>query len=145
MIRKKKKLDKNGKKVLTLTGLKDEMDRLFSLYVRQSLADENGDAKCVTCGKIMNWRYIQCGHYVSRGELPLRFELKNVSTQCGGCNKWRGGDITFALHLQKKYGNDILEWLEIKKHNTMKMDRFAYEQLIIEYTNKIKAIGGELR
>jgi hypothetical protein len=150
MVRRKKtsakKLVKKKKSSIPLSKLRDELDRVFSLYIRQKSSDKNGDAKCVTCGSVKEWRKQHCGHYISRRHLSLRWEIKNCEVQCVGCNIFnQGAGSSFALFLIKKYGVNHLEWLEIKKNNTMKMDRFAYQSLMEEYKQKIENIGGVLK
>lgn len=124
---------------------KKEFDRVFSLWVRQRDADEYGKVNCCTCYKEFNWRYIQCGHYESRGRLSIRFFYKNTAPQCGGCNKWKGGNLDFALYLKRKYGDGVLEELEIERDKEVRYSRSDYKELIEDFTNRIIAFGGEIR
>lgn len=61
----------------TKKTLVKKADQLLSLYVRLR------DKRCVTCGKTGN---LTCGHLFSRSHYSTRWDLKNVYTQCWGCN-----------------------------------------------------------
>lgn len=65
--------------------------------------------KCVTCQKVMPWKYAQAGHFVpkSRGN-AVYFEWRNVHPQCPGCNLFSVQSATIAYHLyvEKMYGRD---------------------------------------
>lgn len=124
--------------------LKKELDRVYSLWIRQKYS-EGGLSECVTCGKIKEWRYQHCGHYVSRTCLPLRWDEKNTHVQCVACNLYKEGNKpNYTIYLIKEYGNDVLEYFEAKKNNTMKLDRTILQALISEYKQKIESIGGEV-
>ncbi len=67
-------------------------DKAFSLYVRLRDAGDNGIVECCTCGKCLPWRESQCGHFVTRTHLSVRWDERNAHAQCGKCNKWEGGN-----------------------------------------------------
>jgi len=126
----------------SLPRLKKKLDDVFSLYIRQKHADENGLAKCYTCGKIAHWKKQQCGHYVSRRHLSTRFDVMNCRPQCFSCNiKNQGAADTFAQRLKEEYGDSILTLLNIRKHNKCVMGRFEYELLIKEFTQKLDKLN----
>lgn len=129
------------RKQTSLPKLRDKLDKVYSQYIRQSSADENGNVKCYTCPKVDHFKNMQCGHYISRRHLSTRWTEKNTKVQCVGCNVFnQGNGPAFALALQREYGPGILEELEIKKNNTCKMGRFEYELLIKEYTEKLNQL-----
>ena len=123
-----------------ITKLKAKLDKVFSQYIRLR-GSQDGFAKCFTCGKVKEWKQMQCGHYVSRRFMSLRWDDKNCQAQCGQCNIYKSGNMdVFGRELQKKYGTDILKLLEIKKRNIMKLGKFEYEALIKVYQDKIKLL-----
>ena len=84
----------------TISQLKKIADDVFSLYIRKR------DGRCFTCGSTEN---LQCGHYIPRDCLELRYSEKNCHAQCVGCNVFRKGNYTaYALAMMKKYGSNIL-------------------------------------
>ena len=66
----------------TISKLKKELDKWFSLYIRLRGVDDNGNNQCCTCGTIDNWKKLQCGHFVSRKHLATRFHEMNCFPQC---------------------------------------------------------------
>lgn len=69
----------------TLSQLQDQADKLFSEWIRRRNA-VNDIATCVTCGKKDHWKYMQCGHYISRDRFAVRYHPKNAHVQCSVCN-----------------------------------------------------------
>lgn len=128
-------------KIKTVSKLKEELDKVFSIYIRTRDIDEYGLATCFTCGKRDKWAKLQCGHYWSRAILPLRHDEINCQVQCFTCNIMKEGNKpAFTLALQRKYGAGILDKLELRVRNQMKMDKFTYEYLIQQYKEKLRAI-----
>lgn len=118
----------------THAQLKKELDRVFSLYIRQKDADENGMVACYTCGKVMHWKQIQAGHFVSRQFLATRWDENNVKPQCAGCNIFGNGKpLDFEERLKKELGNDFVEKMKASRHQTMKLDRNWYKEQIDTY------------
>jgi len=103
-MRKVKKLTR-GREIKRLDGV-------FSKYIRQKYADDNGIVTCVTCGGSLHWKEAHCGHYVPRGCLLTRFEETNVAPQCCGCNTYRGGEQgKFTIYLIDKHGREEVDRL----------------------------------
>ena len=81
----------------TITKLRREADRVFSLYVR---ARDN--YICITCGGVGN----QAGHFMSRRYNATRFDEENVNAQCYRCNVlFYGEQYKYAQELELKYGD----------------------------------------
>lgn len=111
-----------------------ELDKVYSIYIRKSGADENGMVRCYTCGKIGHWKEMHCGHFFSRRYYSTRFFEKNTKVQCVSCNIFnQGAAPQFAIHLIKEYGNGILEELEREKNKTLKLSIPELEDLIKYY------------
>lgn len=120
--------------------LKDKLDRVFSLFIRQINAID-GYTKCITCGKIQRWQDQDCGHFQSRRYLATRWEETNCAPQCKNCNLFnQGKQDEFGRKIEEKYGKEALEMLRIKKNNIMKMGKFEYTMLIEEYEQKLKEL-----
>ena len=109
----------------TITKLKKECDRVFSLWVR------NRERACVTCGSRNN---LQAGHYVSRSVNILRFDERNVHTQCVSCNIFkRGNMVEYSAFMLRKYGPDIIKKLLKEKQRLHQFTRKELEKLIKHY------------
>lgn len=121
--------------------LVEELDKVFSLFIRQRTADDNGMVKCFTCQKRSHWKEMDCGHYWSRRYVSTRWDETNCQVQCKGCNIFnQGAGPQFALALIEKYGQDSLTMLEVKKNNTSKMDSFQLGVLIKHYSERIQQL-----
>ena len=126
----------------TISKLKKELDKWFSLYIRLRGADDNGNNQCCTCGTIDNWKKLQCGHFVSRKHLATRFHEMNCFPQCVSCNIFKYGEQwKFGQFLDKNLGEGVSEELVILGYTICKISRSDYEEKITYYksvVNKIK-------
>ena len=122
--------------------LKKNLDKLFSEYIRLK-ESKDGMCRCCSCGKVEDWTLMDAGHYVSRRILILRYDEKNVHSQCRYCNRFLEGNRNgYALYMLKKYGKKYLEELEEVRHKTLKMTQDDYLELIYFYKQKLKKLGG---
>jgi hypothetical protein len=128
----------------SISKLKKELDKWFSFWVRLRSADENGNNQCCTCGKIDNWRNLQCGHFVSRKHLATRFHELNCFPQCIACNIFRNGEQwKFGKFLDRNIEEGISEQLIILGHTTLKISRAEYEEKISYYKECVDKIKKE--
>ena len=117
---------------------------MFSEYRRRSSIEEDGFVKCVTCGKRMRWQDSQCGHYISRNRLAVRWNPKNTAPQCVGCNVFKAGNMPeYTLYLQQKYGKGIIEKLVKESKQIIKLRSADLEDMIKVYQNKLDKLKGE--
>tara|TARA_Y100000401_G_scaffold52867_1_gene41506 strand:+ start:157 stop:570 length:414 start_codon:yes stop_codon:yes gene_type:complete len=119
----------------TISKLKKDLDRWFSLYIRLRDATEEGLVQCFTCGVVKNYKNgMQCGHFQSRKHLATRFDEENCQVQCVACNMFRQGEqYKFGLNLDAKYGEGKAEELEFLARTTYKLSRYDYEDKISYY------------
>ena len=54
-------------------NLVQDLDHVFSQYIRCKYADKNGMVECYTSGKKYHWKEIQCGHFIPRANLGTRW------------------------------------------------------------------------
>lgn len=121
----------------TTSQLKKELDKLFSIYIRQKFSNKDGSATCYTCGQRKeSWKQLQCGHFISRQYLATRYEENNCRPQCAGCNLWGGGKpLDFEEKLKKELGAKIVEKMKMKRHEITK--DFPYAEKIVFYKGLI--------
>lgn len=74
-------------------NLIQDLDAAFSKYVRQKEATKNGYIECFTCGIISLWKNMDCGHFVPRANMGLRWDLRNLRPQCKTCNQHKYGEV----------------------------------------------------
>ena len=117
--------------------LKKKLWVIFSQFVRR-----RDDGTCISCGIKKPWKEQDAGHYYARTfGLSLFFHEKNVNTQCTACNRFRHGNLArYAVGLKKKYGDRILDELEVisKQHRSIGVKE--YRELIKEYKTKLEAL-----
>lgn len=130
-----KVIEDEGLSVLTI-----EADRIFSVFVRLSAADKNGNVKCFTCDILSGWKNMQCGHYVKRGNLFLRWDLRNCRPQCSICNEYkRGNYIQFTKRLEKQ-NPGITDILMEEGRLVYKPTRAEVQSIIDEYSERVKKL-----
>lgn len=123
---------------MSTTILKKKADAIFSTYIRLKYADENLNVQCFTCDKVLPYKKIQNGHFYSRGILSLRYDEQNCRPQCYGCNIAKSGNyIEYYKRLEKEIGKGGMDYLEYKRHQTKKMGKLDYQELIDLYTQKV--------
>ena len=127
----------------TISKLKKELDKWFSLYIRLRDATNEGMVQCFTCRKVSHYKSgMQNGHFQSRKHLATRWDQENCQVQCVGCNMFKAGEqYKFSIALDSKYGEGKAEELELLARTIMKVSRIDYEEKISYYkdlVNKLK-------
>lgn len=126
-----------GKKPKSLTYYKKKLDQAFGRYIR---ARDNHT--CYTCGLKMEPTKSQCGHFVPRQYLSLRFDEINCHAQCYACNMlYNGQPSAYAQRLRHDYGDSIIETLEAKRREITKLTPAWYEEKIAHYTQASHLLG----
>jgi hypothetical protein len=128
----------------TITKLKKELDKWFSLFVRLRESNNDGVCQCFTCGKIDHYKRMQNGHFQSRRHNSTRWGEINCQVQCPACNVFRYGEqYRFALNLDAKYGEGTAEELEFKARQITKFTRADYEENITYYKSAVHNLKKE--
>ncbi len=128
-----------GARLTPIPKLKKELDRVFSIYIRQRTMNESRMTQCITCGKYAHWTAIQNGHYQSRAKIATRWDEKNCAPQDIACNIFRHGEPEkFAAWIDTEYGPGTAEKLRGEAHKPFKLNRTWLEMKIAEYKGKIK-------
>lgn len=103
------------------------LDALFSKFIRQ-----RDDGQCYTCPKKDDPKRMQCGHFVPRQYLAVRYDEINCHCQCYACNMlYNGQPSRFALNLERDFGVGIVQKLESMRQVVTK--NFPYKELIAHY------------
>lgn len=131
--------------------VKKKLNDVFKDFIRLRDSNEHGIGQCISCGKFINvfriedsqvkfFQTAHAGHYYSRGaSTALYFDEKNVNLQCVKCNAFEGGNIQgYSEGLMRKYGQDVLFILKMKKGNFCKMSVNEMELLIKYYNQEVK-------
>lgn len=111
-----------------------KLDAVFSKFIR---ARDGG--QCYTCPKKDDPKRMQCGHFVPRQYLAVRYDEINCHCQCYACNMlYNGQPSKFALNLERDYGVGTVASLEAQRQVITK--DFPYSEKFIEYTNKLRSL-----
>ena len=129
----------------TISKLKKELDKWFSLYIRLREATSEGMVQCFTCGKVSHYKSgMQCGHFQSRRFLTTRWDEKNCQVQCVGCNMFKSGEQwQFGIQLNAKYGVGTSAELEYVARQIQKFSRVDYEEKISYYKEAVDKLKKE--
>ena len=131
----------------TISKLKKELDKWFSLFIRLRDATDEGMVQCLTCGKVGHYKSgMQCGHFMSRRHHSTRWNELNCQVQCVKCNMFgQGEQYKFGLKLDAKWGEGTSEELQYEARQIVKITRHEYEEDISYYkslVNKLKKEKG---
>jgi hypothetical protein len=129
----------------TISKLKKELDKYFSLFIRLRSANEYGMVQCFTCGIVRGYKDgMQNGHFQSRKHMATRFDEENCQVQCLKCNIFDSGQqYLFSLRLDEKYGEGTAEELEYLARTIHKVSRVEYEEQISYYKNLVENLKEE--
>jgi 5-methylcytosine-specific restriction endonuclease McrA len=112
------------KKKLTRKQITKKLDEAFSKYIR--LRDE--EYGCITCGKLLTFKELQCGHFFSRSHLHTRWDEDNCHAQCYRCNCiLHGNYINYTKYMIDRYGREFVDELEKK---SMLIDKISTDTLL---------------
>ena len=138
-----KRMEKVADDTLDKEGLWDlikEADEIFSRFVRLSAANEHGITFCYICNKPVRWQDANCMHYISRGCLYLRFDLKNCKCGCEECNKYKDGNlVAYGEKLEAELPN-VTETLFEYSTLVYRPSKDEIRAIISEYTPKVKEL-----
>lgn len=129
----------------TISKLKKELDKWFSLFIRLRDATAEGSVQCFTCSRISHYKSgMQNGHFQSRRHHSTRWNETNCQVQCVKCNLYEQGEqFKFGMALESKYGEGTSEELEFLARTIMKVSRIDYEEKISYYKDLVEKLKKE--
>lgn len=129
----------------SVQNLVQDLDAIFSLYVRIRDANSDGIVKCFTCSNKAHYSEVDAGHYIHRTDLNTRWHPKNVRGQCKKCNQFNDGMVAkFAEELEKEE-KGLTEYLYELSKQVARPTRDELKQLIIEYRYKLNDVKKKLK
>lgn len=118
--------------------MKDEkLWKQFSMYIRLRDSDENGFARCFTCGLIMFWNKFDCGHGLGRQHLGIKYNEKNNHAQCGKCNMDGGRQDVYKAKVNKIYGENTWDLLLLATKKVCRWTSFEIGALTTHYKQEV--------
>lgn len=147
MKKRKKKTDKKK----SLTKLKKEYWKLFSIWIRR-----RDKGICFSCGKVLpdyydrygnllpGWKSGQAGHFITAKNcgLALYFHEQNVHCQCHYCNiNLSGNWLEYEKAIIKKYGQEVCDELKsLKWTGSVKYSVSDYEEMIEDIKDRLSGL-----
>lgn len=123
-----------------LQTLVDDLDIIFSRYIRLKEADEHGNVLCYTCADKYHWKAIQCGHFIPRAHMYTRFSEDNTRPQCDRCNRVKRGNLAvYAANLEEEKPGSI-EILQEQGRIVQHWTREELKAMIGDYSRKVKLL-----
>ena len=110
------------------------LQQLVNKHVRQ----RDGNF-CISCNKAVNGK-IDAGHMYSVGNYPsVRFDERNINSQCIKCNQYNGGSIIeYRKYLINKIGLEEFEDLDKLAHQNRIFDIVELKEMIKKYKELTK-------
>lgn len=134
-IPKGKKKEKSSRSKLI-----DRLDTVFSKYIRRRDCGI-GYGRCISCNSLIEFKTCDCGHYINRQHMALRYDEQNCNAQCRKCNRFDEGFVQgYRRGLITKIGEKATDMLEIRKHNTSHLSEVELGILTLHYKSKLKEI-----
>lgn len=134
-VEKEKRKKRKEKMANSKTYLQEKADTVFSRFIRKRDADISENVKCCTCPKILHWKDMTCGHWISRKVLSIRYDESNCHPQCWGCQAKHLGNgraHKHELYIVDRHGAEERDrLLELSK--IMQPD-FDYQAIINKYS-----------
>lgn len=101
--------------------------------------------ECVTCNRKYPINKIQAGHFMSRKHYSTRWDEDNVFPQCYGCNVMQQGQqYLFSKFIDEKFGEGYSDVLLFKSRETVKFADYELEEMIEDYTKRLKDLEKKL-
>lgn len=125
------------KKLKTLSQLKKDAWKLFSIWVRKGNADWRGYVACFTCNQQFIWNSgeIHAGHFIHDKQ---DFNEMNIHPQCQQCNYWKKGNTRiYAIRMVEKYGLEKVKELEkLAQEKGNRYNRIELAEIMEKYELK---------
>lgn len=128
-----------GQKIRPRKDLMKTLDNVFSQFIRLRDSDSNGYCRCITCDKLIYWKELDCGHFVTRDKKIVRYDERNCHAQCKYCNNYHKGEQALhAIKINDIYGPGTAEKLiEMGRIKTKLSEEYLLFN-IAKYRDKIK-------
>lgn len=125
-------------------SLVNDLDFVFSRYIRIKEANSNGIVTCYTCDKEDLWKNMHCGHFVKRAETLLRWDTRNAKCQCPKCNVEKYGNLDIYEERMNNEYPGLPEQLRDESREVNKFTREDMKELLIELRYRLKIAESKL-
>lgn len=119
-----------------MSQAREMLDRVFSIYIRRRDCPD-GQGRCISCGRPINFTTCDAGHYIPRTHTATRWNELNCHGQCRICNRVKHGNLKgyheVLIHI---YGLPIVEDIERLKNEEVHLTDTDYKELTAYYNRR---------
>jgi len=124
----------------SLSSVIEDLDAVFSQFIRLRDSDENGYITCYCCGARYYWTDCDCMHFVPRIHKNTRFSEDNCKGGCKNCNQNEQGNLKdFGEHLEEDRPGSV-EALEDQGRVQYNYSIPELKGLIAYYAKEVRAM-----
>lgn len=126
----------------SLTYYKKKAWKAFSAWVRTSDLDQQGRAKCYTCGIKKPWKKMHAGHFVQGRRPSILLAEEIVKVQCIGCNRFRHGNLNkFTPMMIEELGLERVLYYFKLAEKSVQVSPEEYQRLYHKYKTIVETRG----
>ena len=136
-----KATQRGGEKRNNVQSLIKKLDATFSLYIRLRDSRQYGYKyfKCISCGQVLPFEQMDCGHFIGRTHMSTRFDELNCHGECRRDNRFSSDHIIYyQKNLEQKIGKEKLDLLIARGNQTKKWTAWELTILIDYYKDQNK-------
>ena len=113
--------------------LEKKLDIAYSKFIR-TRDSKNGYFICCSCSRRFPIGEGDCGHFIQRSNRCTRWDVRNLNTQCRGCNRFQADKAKprYAQFIVSKYGKETLAELVRLSYKVCKFYQPDGEKLLKE-------------
>jgi hypothetical protein len=114
----------------------------FSRFIRLRDSDDQGNCRCITCGRIGHWKSFDCGHGIGRQHKSTKFHEHNNHAQCKRCNGFEEGrkDV-YHVQVDRLYGVGTWDRLLALSRTSCKRGSFEINAMTEHYRKMAQALA----
>lgn len=140
---KRKPIEKSSsekaKPVRKTPSLTEQLDIVFSKYIRLRDMGACGYVVCISCGDIFPLDQVQCGHYFPRWHMATRWDEDNCHAECWKCNCCDANHLErYKKNLIIKIGQERYDALCDRVKETKQWSDYEIKDMIKRYKSLIK-------
>jgi hypothetical protein len=130
------------KKMKESLQTKSDYVKILQILVNKYVKIRDNGKPCISCQKEITGK-TDAGHYYSVGNYPsVRFDLRNIHSQCINCNQFNGGNlIEYRKHLITKIGQNEFDDLDRLAHQNRQFTIDEIKDEIKKYKQWMKEIS----
>lgn len=112
------------------------------IRLRDAVDRKAGWGHCCDCGKIVQIKYADAGHYIGRGlggGSGVYFDERNIHLQAKVCNKTNQNRDGYRKFMLDKYGQEVIDELE-RLHRTRNYTLMDLQGLLLYYKQEYERL-----